>query len=175
MSSNIHNPRGFIQALAAISATSSGQGISNKIFRLIGLEACSATFLTHGSLNWSIPLDWCPRSVFADSPGSESVTAAECFCWEGRALEWKVTGIKAFSLESLLCLELTGPDPCVDRGSSTDGYEEEEADEGLVGAVDKVCFGDLRAAVDKRPVANFDYGWFGVGVSESGRCSSSIS
>jgi hypothetical protein len=51
-----------------------------------------------------------------------------------------VTGIKALSLELLLCWELTGPDAAVDRGLSTDG-DDEEADERLVGAFGKVCFG----------------------------------
>jgi hypothetical protein len=52
-----------------------------------------------------------------------------------------VTGIKALSLELLLCWELTGPDAGVDRGLSTDGDDEVEADECLVGAFGKVCFG----------------------------------
>jgi len=34
-----------------------------------------------------------------------------------------------------------GPDAGVDRGLSTNGDDEEEADEHLVGAFDKVCFG----------------------------------
>jgi len=49
-------------------------------------------------------------------------------------------GIKALSLESLLCWELTGPDAAVDRGLSTDGDDEEVADSRLVGAFGKVCF-----------------------------------
>jgi hypothetical protein len=52
-----------------------------------------------------------------------------------------VTGIKALSLELLLCWELTGPDAAVDRGLSIDGDDEVEADECLVGAFGKVCFG----------------------------------
>ena len=95
------------------------------------MEACSTTFLTRGSLNWSIPLDFCPGFVFLASQGSESVSAAALFCWELRGLEWKVTGIKALSLELSLCWELTGPDAGVDRGLSADGDDEEEADERL--------------------------------------------
>jgi hypothetical protein len=105
------------------------------------MEASSATFLTRGSLNWSIPLDFCPRLVFLASRGSESVSAAARFCWQLRGLEWKDTGIKALSLELLLCWELTGPDAAVDRGLSTDGDDEEVADSRLVGAFGKVCFG----------------------------------
>jgi len=105
------------------------------------MEASSATFLTRGSLNWSIPLDFCPRLVLLASRGSESVSAAARFCGEPRGLEWKVTGIQALSLELLLCWELTGPDAGVDWGLSTDGDDEEEADERLVGAFGKVCFG----------------------------------
>jgi hypothetical protein len=52
-----------------------------------------------------------------------------------------VTGIKALSLELLLCWELRGPDAGVDRGLSTDGDDEEEADECLMGAFGMVCFG----------------------------------
>jgi hypothetical protein len=74
------------------------------------------------------------------SRGSDSVSAAARFCWELRGLEWKDTGIKALSPELLLCWELTGPDAGVDRGLSTDG-DDEEADERLVGAFGKVCFG----------------------------------
>jgi len=105
------------------------------------MEASSATFLTRGSLNWSIPLDFCPRLVCLASRGSESVSAAARFCWELRGLEWMVTGIKALSLELLLCWELTGPDAPVDRGLSTNGDDEVEADECLVGAFGKVCVG----------------------------------
>jgi hypothetical protein len=36
--------------------------------------------------------------------------------------------------------ELTGPDAAIDRGLSTDGHDEEEADERLVCACGKVCF-----------------------------------
>jgi hypothetical protein len=50
-------------------------------------------------------------------------------------------GIKALSLELLLCWELPGPDDGVDRGLSTVGDDDEEADERLVGAFGKVCFG----------------------------------
>ena len=141
LSSNFHNPRRFIQAAAAISSTSSGKGLSNNVFCLIVVEACSTTFLTCGSLNWSRSLDFCPRLGFLASRGSESVSSAARFWWESRRLEWKVMGIKALSLESSLCWELMGPDAGVDRGLSTNGDDEEEADEHLVGAFDKVCFG----------------------------------
>jgi hypothetical protein len=52
-----------------------------------------------------------------------------------------VTGIKTLSLELLVCWERTGPDATVDRGLSTNGDDEVEADERLVGAIGKVCFG----------------------------------
>jgi len=52
-----------------------------------------------------------------------------------------VTGIKGLSLELLHCWELTGPDAAIDGGLSTDGDDEEEADERLVGAFGMVCFG----------------------------------
>jgi hypothetical protein len=138
---NFHNPWAIIQAVAAISSTSSGKGLSKNVFRLIVMEASSATFQTSGSLNWSIPLDFCPQLVFLASRGLESVSAAAHCCWELRGLEWKVTGIKAFSLELLLCWEITGPDAGVDRGLSTDSDDEEEANERLLGAFGKACFG----------------------------------
>jgi len=53
-------------------------------------------------------------------------------------LEWKVMGIKTLSLESSLCWELTGPDASVDRGLSTNGDDEEEADEHFMGAFGKI-------------------------------------
>ena len=105
------------------------------------MDACSATVLTCGSLNRSICLDFCPRLAFLVSRGYESVSAAARFCWDLRGHEWKVTAIKALSLELSLCWELTEPDASVDRGLSTDGDDEEGADERLVGAFDKVCFG----------------------------------
>jgi hypothetical protein len=52
-----------------------------------------------------------------------------------------VTGIKALSLELLLCWKQSGPDAGVDRGLSTDGDDDEEADKRLVGAFGKVSFG----------------------------------
>jgi len=45
-----------------------------------------------------------------------------------------VMGIKALSLELLLCWELTGPVAAVDSGLSTEGDDEEEAYKCLVGA-----------------------------------------
>jgi hypothetical protein len=136
---NFHNLRVFIQAAAAITSTSSGNRLLNNVFRLIVMEASSATFITRGSLNWSIPLDFCPRLVYLASHGSESVSAAARFCWELRGLEWKHTGIKALSLELLLCWELTGPDVTVVKGFSTDGDGEEVTDLRLVVAFGKVC------------------------------------
>jgi len=84
-------------------------------------------------------------------------------------------GIKALSLESLLCWELTGPDARVDSGLSTDGNDEEEADERFLGAICKVCFGGCCVAVDKCLVAAFDFGGFGVGLTKSRRSSLSLS
>ena len=49
-------------------------------------------------------------------------------------------GIKTYSLELSFCWELAAPAASVDRGLSTDGDDEEEADEGLVEACGKVCF-----------------------------------
>jgi len=54
-----------------------------------------------------------------------------------------VMGIMALSLELLLCWELTGPVAAVDSGSSTEGDDEEEANEHLVGAFGKVSFGGV--------------------------------
>ena len=78
-------------------------------------------------------------------------------------------------LELLLCWELTEQDAAIDRGLSTDSDHEEEADERLVRAFDMICIGGFRAAVDKRPVAAFDFAGFGVGVTETRRSSSSVS
>ena len=52
-------------------------------------------------------------------------------------------GIKALWLELSLCWELTRLDAGVDRGLSTNGNDEEEADESLAGAFDKVSIGGL--------------------------------
>jgi len=51
-----------------------------------------------------------------------------------------VMGIKALSLELLLCLELTGPEATIDRGLSTDGEHEEEADARLMCGFAKAWF-----------------------------------
>jgi len=52
-----------------------------------------------------------------------------------------VTGIKALSQTLSLCWELTGPYAGVDRGLSTDGDDEEETYERLVGSFCEVCIG----------------------------------
>jgi len=161
--------------MAAISSTSSEKGLLNNVFHLIVMEASSATFLTCGFLSWLIPLNFCPGLVSLASHGLESVSATAHFCWELWGLERNVTGIKAIALESLLCWEHTGPDADVDRELSTDGEDEAEANDRLLRALGKVCFGEVRAAVDKSPVGAFDPGGFGVGVTKSRRSSSSVS
>jgi hypothetical protein len=105
------------------------------------IESCSAAFRTCRSLNWLIPLDFCSRLVFLASWGLESVSATAHVCRELRGLEWKVTGITALSLKLLLCWELTVPDATIERGLSTDGNDEEVADEHLLVAFGKDCFG----------------------------------
>jgi len=82
LSLNFHNPRAHTQAAAAISFTSCVKGLSNNVFGLIIMEASSTTFVTRGPLNWLIPLDFCPRLLILASQASESVSAAECLCWE---------------------------------------------------------------------------------------------
>jgi len=73
------------------------------------------------------------------------------------------------------CRELRGPDASVHRGSSTDGNDDKEADSRLMGALSKGCFRRLWVEVDKRLVAAFDFGGFGLGVTEPRRRSSSVS
>jgi len=111
----------MIQAAAAILSTSSGKGLLDNLFRMVILEACSATFQSCGSLNCLIPLDHCPHLVFLYSQGSRSAAAAARFGWQLRGLEWNVTSIKALSIELSLCWELTGPDAASDRGLSCNG------------------------------------------------------
>ena len=53
----------------------------------------------------------------------------------------------------MLYWEQTGLDAAVDMRLSTDGDDEEEAEECLIRAFRKVCFGGFWASVNKRPVA----------------------
>jgi len=175
LSSNFHNLQAFVQAAAAIWSTSSEKGLLYNVFHLIIIKASPATVLTRRSLNWSIPLDFWPLLVILASRGSESVSAAPYFCWELWGPEWNVTGIKACSLELLLCWEPTGPDATIDWGVSTDGLDEEEADQPLVCACGKICSGYFWAVVNKRPVAAFNFTGFEVGVAKCQRGLTSVS
>jgi len=143
LSSNFHKQWALIHEATAISSTTSGKGLSNDILQLIVMEACSATFLTDGSLNWSISLDHCHHLVFFSSAGPDSASASEYCCWELGRLEWKVTRITALSLGLVLRWELTRPDAGIDRGSSTNCDPKEETDEDFVAAFGKNCVGGI--------------------------------
>jgi len=138
------------------------------------MQACTTTCVTHGSFNWLIPLDLSARWVLLASLGSDSVSAAACICWVLWVLEEKVTGIKALSLELLVCWELTGPVAGVDRELSTNSDDEQQANELLMCVFGKVYFGGNWAVVDMLLVTTFNFGGFGVRVTESLRSSSSV-